>query len=119
MKRIAAFGVSLLLAGGGAVIAATPAYADTTCPAHNFCLWTDGHFTGTKQIISGYASYQDVNSTLHDHASSWKNANASQRECVYDHVNGALVTLQVVNAGQQVGVVPAGTNDRADAIGFC
>ncbi|MDQ1733448.1 MAG: hypothetical protein QOK10_3607, partial [Pseudonocardiales bacterium] len=32
---------------------------------HNFCLWTDGNFAGTKQVISGYASYQDLNSTLH------------------------------------------------------
>jgi len=93
--------------------------ASSSCATHYFCVWTDGGFTGTQWSGSGYTSYINVPSYEHDAGSSWANHNASQRECAIDHVNGAQVYLDVVNAGVNRGVVPSGTNDKIDAIGFC
>ena len=50
------------------------------CPERHVCVWTDIDFHGTRQAISGYADYTDLNGHLHDRASSWVNANYSTIE---------------------------------------
>ena len=114
---VAPAAVALMTVGMAVAPAAFAAASD--CPSHNVCLWTDGHFLGSMEAISGYTSYQQVNSTEHDKASSWANHNTNQRECIIDYVGGVETYLDVLTAGENVGVVPSGTNDRADAVGWC
>ncbi len=104
---------------------APPASAATfSCPDRSICLWSDGGFSGNRQVISGYTQYTDLSSHLHDKASSWGSTTRSQWMCVYNYRytwtgTRYRVTLQAVAPGARVAVVPLGTNDKADAVGWC
>jgi hypothetical protein len=109
------------LVSAGIVAIATPAYAgsSSTCATHYVCVWVDGDFNGGQWSASGYTSYVNAPSWMHDQGSSWANHNVSQRECIIDHVNGLVVILDRLPAGTNRPVVPSGTNDRIDAVEWC
>lgn len=111
---------AVLLGSVGATVTATQAQAKAQdCPSRNVCVWYDGNYTGRMWPVTGYNSYSDVPSWLHDEGSSWANHNVNQRECIIDHVNGRKVYLDVLSPGTNRGSVPPGTNDRIDAVGWC
>lgn len=115
--------VILLLAGlasTSAMLVAAPAHAASySCATSHVCLWVHKNYEGSRQQVSGFADYTDLNGHLHDKASSWGSSNRSQQMCVIDWVNGARRTIAVVTAGNRTPEVPGTINDRADAVIQC
>lgn len=119
MKITTALAASSLALAGVAFVAPAAEAATFSCPSANVCIWTGGSFTGTRQAVSGYADWTDLNGSLHDQGSSWGSATSSQVMCVMDNVSGRWYRLDTLQPGERVAVVPNGTNDRSDAVSKC
>lgn len=103
-----------------ATMVATPAQAAAySCTASHVCLWTASDYNGTRQAISGFADYTDVNSSLHDAASSWGSSTNSQAMCVIDWVNGRQQVIGLLRPGNRTTYVGDSANDRSDAVTQC
>lgn len=129
MKRTLAR-VLMPLGGAATLLAATVAAATASsahvvppnepmslsdCRSGNVCLWVDGGFPGIPRQY-GSPGFRNVDPADHDRVSSWANK-TSYTYCLYD--NGSTITLDRLGPGGARPNMPAGTNDRADAIGRC
>ena len=102
-----------------ALVASPASAAAYTCDTSHVCLWVDINYSGTRQMISGYSDYTDLNSSLHDQASSWGSSNHSQVMCVINWVNGYAENLATLNPGNRTPWVGSTINDKADAVRQC
>ena len=82
------------------------------CVTRNVCVWEHEFFKGHRQIISGFSDYTDLNSHLHDQASSWANANVYTREYLGDWVHIGLIRMPVKLSYLEPGY--SGTNLQDD-----
>ena len=119
-RRLIAAG-ALIGTAVASVVVAAPASAATACPAHDVCVYDSANFDTRYnwQAISGYSSHTDLNVSLHDRVSSWKNATSNTTFCLVDYVNGRRVNLAVLRPGQSSYYVGDANNDRADAVVQC
>ena len=99
-----------------AVFAAPAQAAAYSCSASNVCLWVNINYEGTRQMFSGFNSYADTNSSLHDKASSWGSSNSSQVMCVINFVGGTFEVLGTLNPGNRTSWVGPSINDKSDAV---
>ncbi|MCH6471303.1 hypothetical protein [Sinomonas terrae] len=122
MKLHRAGSVGLVVAGvlGGAAFAAAPAHADIYgCSTSTVCIYEHTYRGGAKQSVSGYASYTDLNGSLHDRASSWTNACRSQGFAIGEWRNGRPYNGQLLPAGwYEDDLRTAGFNDMADYVAW-
>ncbi|MGH8906421.1 MAG: peptidase inhibitor family I36 protein [Egibacteraceae bacterium] len=101
--------------------AAGGASAAPGCPAGQICVWRDGPFVGSSDTYSGELSYHDLRPGSHDEVSSWHNA-TDTTWCLIDFPDGVTTIRTILDRlgpGEARGVLPAGANDKADAIERC
>ncbi|ORC24362.1 hypothetical protein A7979_10235 [Rothia nasimurium] len=75
-------------------------------------------FGGSRQDISGFAAYTDLNGQLHDKASSWVNANRWVSMGIGEWRNGKQFIGQVLPAGWYENNLHTNANfgDKADFV---
>lgn len=85
------------------------------CPSKNICVYEHSHRQGTSQIISGFNHYTNLNSQLHDRASSWTNANDHTNIAIGEWSRGKEIIGQILPPGwYEDNLKSVGFNDRAD-----
>ncbi|MFF2243309.1 peptidase inhibitor family I36 protein [Arthrobacter sp. NPDC058130] len=88
------------LVTAGIAGAVAPAQASVFgCATSTVCVYTGTNESGAHQDISGFAGYVDLNSTIHDHANSWINANNTRKMLIGEWRSGSYYVGQVLNAG--------------------
>ncbi|WP_272878616.1 peptidase inhibitor family I36 protein [Rothia nasisuis] len=88
------------------------------CPTSTVCVHANIGFGGSRQDISGFAAYTDLNGQLHDKASSWVNANRWVSMGIGEWRNGKQFIGQVLPAGWYENNLHTNANfgDKADFV---
>lgn len=91
--------ITLFAAGAGIFVAASPAMADTTCPASSYlCMWMGANYTGTKLAtnLSAGQFCQDVTGANDDNITAIKlssSPSSNDWKMYFDHgCTGGFIT---------------------------
>lgn len=121
MKHVGTAGLAAVAALAGVALGGVPAQAAIYgCATSTVCVYQGEYFAPQSQSLSGFTSYSDLNSNLHDQASSWINACNSQGFVIGEWRNGQRYNGQYLPAGwveDRLGP-NANFNDKADYVAW-
>jgi hypothetical protein len=123
MKHVGTAGLAAVAALAGVALGGVPAQASIYgCSTSTVCVYSNEYYNqnqaGDSQWASGFTSYTDLNSRLHDQASSWINACNSQAFVIGEWRNGSRFNGEYLPAGwveDRLGP-NANFNDMADYV---
>lgn len=120
MKHVGTAGMAAIAALGGVALGGVvPAQASVYgCSTSTVCVYQNEYYGGAAQSASGFTGYTDLNSQLHDQASSWINACNSQGFVIGEWRNGSMYNGEYLPAGwveDRLGP-NANFNDMADYV---
>lgn len=121
MKHVGTAGLAAIAALGGVALGGVPAQASIyNCATSAVCVYQGEYYAPLSQSLSGFTSYSDLNSNLHDQASSWINACNSQTFGIGEWRSGQRFIGQILPAGwveDRLGP-NANFNDKADFVAW-